>query len=58
MRSFRTTTSARFRFLAAPDDRFLAGETEMATIDLSLDEAQRLAASNSPAGRMAMEAAV
>jgi outer membrane protein TolC len=41
---------------AEPDTSFLAGETAVPAIGLTLDQAQRLATANSPAGRSALAA--
>src|SRR6185295_15538819 len=41
---------------AEPDTSFLVGEAPAATVGLSLDQAQRLATANSPAGRSALAA--
>jgi outer membrane protein TolC len=47
---------AEVSMTAEPDTSYMAGEPAVETLGLTLDQAQRLAASNSPAGRAAMGA--
>jgi len=49
-------TPGRAQTTTEPDTSYMAGEAATETLGLTLDEAQRLAASNSPAGRAAMGA--